>query len=186
MTQTAQTENKHEALDAYIASLGLVYNAQFVPQSASRNKDEKHKSLNWIITLSNHAGHFTTDYMQGIGHVPKMPKGLKSLAPYEREKLAQQAAETGKYVVSYHANIDYAKTKALPAPLLRDVLYCLISDASVLDYSGFDDWAAEFGYETDSRKAETTYRECLAIALKLKAILGDKAITDLRGLFNDY
>ena len=54
-----------------------------------------------------------------------------------------------------------------------DVINSLVMDASVLNSSSFEDWADEFGYDRDSRKAETIYRACLDIALKLRNAIGE-------------
>ena len=65
----------------------------------------------------------------------------------------------------------------LPNPL--DVLYSLAMDSSVLDHATFESWASEFGYDTDSRSAESIYRACLEIALKLRAAMGDSGMDRL-------
>lgn len=39
----------------------------------------------------------------------------------------------------------------------------------------FEDWAEEFGYETDSRKAEDVYKACLKGGTKLRALKLDRA-----------
>ena len=65
-------------------------------------------------------------------------------------------------------------------PTLADVLDCLASDASGVDNAqSFEDWASEYGYDTDSRKAERTYRICEEQAQKLKALLGQDAYNQL-------
>lgn len=47
------------------------------------------------------------------------------------------------------------------APTLEDVLDCLASDAAgINNAAGFDDWCSEYGYDTDSRKAERIYKAC--------------------------
>jgi len=49
-----------------------------------------------------------------------------------------------------------------------------VSDAqSVDDARDFEDWCAELGYDTDSRKAERTFRACQRIAERLRQFLGD-------------
>lgn len=54
-------------------------------------------------------------------------------------------------------------------PELADVLDCLVSDASsVRNSRGFEDWCADLGYDTDSRKAEKTYKTCERQADKLE------------------
>jgi hypothetical protein len=59
-------------------------------------------------------------------------------------------------------------------PEAGDVLDCLASDAcSVEQAQGFDDWAGDMGYNTDSRKAFKIYDACRKSARELKAFLGD-------------
>ncbi len=66
---------------AAIEVLGLTMEAKFVPFSQSRNKAEKHKSLNWIITIKrNGRDVLTTDYGAGCGHCPA--KASKAPATY--------------------------------------------------------------------------------------------------------
>ena len=65
-------------------------------------------------------------------------------------------------------------------PTLAEVLDCLASDASGVDNAqSFEDWASEYGYDTDSRKAECTYRICEKQAQELKALLGRDAYNQL-------
>lgn len=60
-------------------------------------------------------------------------------------------------------------------PTAADVLTCLLSDAnSVESARSFDEWAGDLGYDTDSRKAERTYRACQSIAKRLRVFLGDE------------
>jgi hypothetical protein len=58
-------------------------------------------------------------------------------------------------------------------PTAADVLDCLASDASGADES-FEDWAANYGYDTDSRKAERTYNAVRKQTARLRQFLGDK------------
>ena len=58
-------------------------------------------------------------------------------------------------------------------PTAADVLSCLVMDADVIEYEGFEDWAGNFGYDTDSRKAEKIYRSCLEQAPKVQEFLGE-------------
>ena len=67
-----------------------------------------------------------------------------------------------------------------------DVLYSLVMDSDVLYYGTFEDWASDFGYDTDSRKAESTYRACLEIALKLRVAIGEDELERLREALQDY
>lgn len=65
-------------------------------------------------------------------------------------------------------------------PTLAEVLDCLASDASGVDNArSFEDWANDYGYDTDSRKAERTYHICEKQAQDLKALLGQDAYNQL-------
>jgi hypothetical protein len=72
------------------------------------------------------------------------------------------------------------------APTLADVMHSLTMDASVLDCRSFEDWAAEYGYDTDSRKAEQVYDACLKSALELRALVGDSGLRALQSAFQEY
>lgn len=71
------------------------------------------------------------------------------------------------------------------SPELCDVLYCLISDAESAGES-FDDWCANFGYDTDSRKAERTWKACKRVAASLSRLFTNNELDALRELFADY
>jgi hypothetical protein len=65
-------------------------------------------------------------------------------------------------------------------PELADVLDCIASDASSYENAqSFEDWASEFGYDTDSRKAEKMYRAIKRQAEQLKRMLGEEAYQEL-------
>jgi hypothetical protein len=73
----------------------------------------------------------------------------------------------------------------LNPPELRDVFYSLLMDAEAYSM-GFEEWADNFGYDRDSRKAESTYNECAAIGRSLAARLSPAEIDRLREVFQDY
>ena len=63
-------------------------------------------------------------------------------------------------------------------PSLSDVLDCLARDSSGIEQS-FEAWAGEYGYDADSRKAESIYKTCKRQAKKLKNRLGHSAFEGL-------
>lgn len=63
-------------------------------------------------------------------------------------------------------------------PLAKDVLQCLVDDASYLDMP-FSEWAIDMGYDPDSRKAEKIYKACERGAAKLKRFLGEDLYQEL-------
>ena len=76
--------------------------------------------------------------------------------------------------------------KPVPPPALGDVLHSLALDSRVLDEGGFENWAESLGYSTDSRRAESIYRECVEIATKLRGALGGRVLEEMQlaGEFN--
>jgi hypothetical protein len=64
-------------------------------------------------------------------------------------------------------------------PTAEGVLECLISDSSGIDQP-FDNWASDLGYDTDSRKAEKTYKAVQVQTKKLQQFLGDDFETACR------
>ena len=66
------------------------------------------------------------------------------------------------------------------APKAADVLDCLASDAcGFANARDFADWASEYGYDPDSRKAYHTYRIVEKQAKKLRKFLGESAYETL-------
>jgi hypothetical protein len=59
-------------------------------------------------------------------------------------------------------------------PKPTDVLECLLSDvAGVESADTFEEWCAELGYDTDSRRAERIYQNVHAEKAQLRSFLGD-------------
>lgn len=56
-------------------------------------------------------------------------------------------------------------------PKLAEVLDCIVSDASGSDEL-FESWCSNYGYDTDSRRAERTYNAVRKQAAALRRILG--------------
>ncbi len=50
-------------------------------------------------------------------------------------------------------------------------LESLLSDSTVSD--SFEDFCGEFGYDTDSRKAEKTHKACLKVRENMERLLGE-------------
>lgn len=173
-----------EIRHAIFTRLGLDLSAEFVPWSQSRSYSEQEakkrgnapKNLNWKVTLRRGTQKMTIDYTQGIGHLPNYPhKPVRTLYDEAQHKIFLDACETGKL----------RGTPVIP-PTLEDVMYCLISDASVLDYSSYEAWGPDLGYDPDSRKGEQTYQACLQQSLALRHLIGEPAISELQEAYAAY
>lgn len=179
---------------AKLQALAITVECAFVPQSQSRNAGETALSLNWRVAVLKDGkpirGIETVDYMQGIGHAPSYksaPKWHGKPAPkWLQEQCQRIEAETGKVArISVYRGEGEASHKPLSPPTVADVLSSLCLDASALDNASFDDWASDYGYDTDSRKAEGIYRQCLATAMALRAAIGEESLAELRNLASE-
>jgi hypothetical protein len=65
-------------------------------------------------------------------------------------------------------------------PSTDDVLDSIASDAAGFENAqSFEDWAADYGFDTDSRKAERIFRAVEREAKRLRAFLGDALYDEL-------
>ena len=65
-------------------------------------------------------------------------------------------------------------------PTAAEVLDCLASDAAGVENArSFEEWCSEYGYDTDSRKAERIFKACARQAAALRRLLGDSAYETL-------
>lgn len=176
-----------ESIRSCAAGLGLTMTSEFVPWSKSRNAGEKHRTLNFKVTLHKDGRAFlTTDYSAGVAHAPGYAKQSgDSASGYERDQRVAWECEHGK--PSRYRAWGCSALKAEPiVPEIADVLYSLSLDSSVLDFPTYEDWAGEYGYDADSRKGEATYRACIEIALKMRAGLGEAGMRQLADAVQDY
>lgn len=146
-------------LDKALEAMGVTLAAHFIPQSMSRNAKEARPTLNWrVLVARKDRGAHATDYMQGIGHAPGYPRGLVrrlgGMGRNERQAAEQGTAPRGDW------NNPSGMTRRIPPPALADVLACLLQDGEGTEWESFESWADNYGYDTDSRKAEEVYRAC--------------------------
>jgi hypothetical protein len=181
-----ETKTDFDSLVREIAP-GLEYTAAYVPFSQSRRSEQRDPSLNWKVELRHNGIKIATDYYQGIGHLPEWARlhlqsfGWKSHSFYES---ARHSVDS-KRAFDKMMETGIVNGRYLPAPSVADVLYCLLLDGETLDFGTFEEWAENFGYDTDSRKAEVIYRKCLEIGLRLRAMFGDAKLSELREALQD-
>lgn len=194
-----------------LLALGLTVESVFVPWTKSRSYDPKEHgsdngpgtgnrsrlainkaTLNWRVTLKKDGREvLTTDYTQGLGWAPSYKNwntrqhGSKfSLLHYA---FLKHEVETGKTAVTVgHMDGPATSGKPIPGPSLVEVVSSLLLDASAIDHAKFESWAHEYGYDTDSRKAEATYRACLEVGLALRAGLGDDGLSMARQILEGF
>lgn len=169
-----------------IDQLGLTYTATFIPTKQPADK-VRHPQLHWICTFTKGQQSMTIPYREGCAHVVGYQQFHKN--NYEKwlhDAVIREACETGVVRTNWKHDLCFYRKVKQPEPTLTDVLYCLVMDSDVLNTSGFEEWAKNLGYDTDSRKAEKTYRACLEQSLQLKSLIGQAALDTLQEAFQDY
>ena len=96
---------------------------------------------------------------------------------YDKQSKWQRSAHGWTVRLTYKRRsmtVDFWTGAAITAePDAASVLECLCSDAAGIENArGFEDWAAEYGYDTDSREAEATFRACQRQTERLRRFLG--------------
>lgn len=127
----------------------------------------------------------TTDYSAGVAHCPAYKASIIKMGGHNsimREQHINWECEHGRESVG----IFERGTKYVIEPDPCDVIASLVMDSDVLDADGFEGWANNIGFDTDSRKAETIYKTCLNIALKLRNGIGEAGLQKLREACQDY
>ncbi|MGC1583312.1 MAG: hypothetical protein WA766_17640 [Candidatus Acidiferrales bacterium] len=115
------------------------------------------------------------DHWKVVLTIKALKEGFDTWHGY-KGKLGARQYSTRK-LTTYFSQ-DYGHNGA--EPKVTDVLDCLASDASSIDNArGFEDWCSDFGYDSDSRKAEKTFKACEHGAKRLKTFLDDDLYAQL-------
>lgn len=152
----------------FLQSLGITFSALPVGETG---REDGWKCDQWFVTIKrtgSKAPDMTIPYYTGLGHrkAPPPPSG----APYRPGTIAHEA---------------WRKLAKPQAPHAADVLHSLILDSSAADQS-FNDWCADFGYDSDSVKALTTYQACCVIGENMRKLFSREELSTLRDMLQDY
>lgn len=166
----------------------------FVPFSVSRNRQEKLKSLNYIVSLQSDKNVLSTDYMKGQGHLQIELTGKSnchiSVQKRDLQREINEACEIGRYKSYAFQDVRISrvngKSAAFPVPSIDEVLFALNCDSDVNNYSDFTDWADCMGYDSDSITAKNIYDACQKIAKDFNKLLTASQRTELAELLQDY
>lgn len=99
-------------------------------------------------------------------------------------KLARIALKNANHNSIAWANEVENKMQAVKPPI-AGLLYSIILDSSAAEQS-FSSWCAEFGYDSDSRKALATYEACQENADKLSRVFTHAQVAHIKELLTDY
>lgn len=142
-------------LEKLISDYSITTTSTYIPM----RKGEEPR-LKWNVTLCVHKDRvMDVEYTAGMAHAPSYPA-----------QCAVDECRTGFRTGS----------TAPIMPDTRDVVRSVMLDCDALDYGRFEDWARDYGYDTDSRAAEAIYRLCLQRAIMLRASLGKEKFDALQ------
>jgi len=178
-----------QIIDAIIDRLGLsmTYTPTTREPSDPSDKDSvrwNKEASHWAIKVSRKDSRYSieTVYSMGAAHRRWRSGGgvkLEARGRYSEQQLQQLGFVPGKRVewqtgkqTAWLKEARRVLSEPTP-PDLRDVLWSLCLDSMAYENAAsFEDYAIEYGYSTDSRKAERIYRECGETCKKLKAMIG--------------
>lgn len=124
----------------------------------------------WQATITNGKNKQEFDYYTGPGHRKLFKKAYGWERPTnQREK--QWFFEQNSQPVE---------------PVAAGLIHSLILDGDACNYS-FEEWASNFGYEEDSRKALETYLQCQKVGGQLRRIIGNnELLSSLSDALQEY
>lgn len=182
------TETKID-LDTLLAPFSLDY--VYLPGSVERKGEDGKRD--WSLKYIVHVFYkqkliVTTEYSMGAAHIPGWNLfGFQGPKTIHDMTILDTVLKTGKHHIVKGMGGPTLSMQPLPiGPVLKDVMYCLVNDGDAINYTSFEDWADNYGYEKDSRKAEKIYQACLKVGLTLRNELGEPLLQELREAFQDY
>lgn len=161
---TIETTNLYEALTA----LGYVMTFKLV----SDDFDGRKGSHTFAVKLDRNGQSFETEYTAGCAHRHYASHRSGPIEfDYNGLITVDELAERKRTIPNH--------------PTLADVVNCIVSDAqAVADGQSFEDFAADMGWDEDSRKAEKCYHGCRDAYFALVRLGAD--FDGLAELFVDY
>lgn len=183
-----------EELKQLIASLGLEMSVLSAPFNPNMPEDMFH----WVCCITRpNGGLLNTAFSTGGGLLKVRDKLLRpTFSDVQYNDLLKAKKQLGSVYydfklgkfVNYYGRTSqwdagvYSLVFEAKPPTIEDVLSSLALESSVLDYATFEEWATDFGYDTDSIKAEKTYRACLENTLRFRNFLGEENLKKLQGM----
>lgn len=168
-----------ETIAEYIERHGITMTAE--PATHNPNMSDWDKDANhWLCTFKRGDRELSTPYSQGSAHRTVTRQAMLQFAG-----CIPEGWKTGERMPQGFGGrtLAVAEAERLCKPTEPDaanVLDCLASDAAGIENArSFEDWAGEYGYDEDSRKALDTYLLCQAQAAKLSQFLGAEAFQAL-------
>lgn len=204
-------EEIRKVVGDYLAAEGITVEFKQISKYMADNidKESRHSSAFWIATITAGRGYMTVQYREGEGNFIKQRFGklciddsrlINDFKEFYLDNCVRNDAvrwfecnQMNRFLSEFarKERVKKVGTKGgigklqLVPPAPADLLYCLCMEYDVMDSGGYEEWARDYGYDPDSRKAEKIYKLCMEQSLKLRSVLGEKRINELRELTQD-
>ena len=155
----------------FLKETNTTFKAEFLRYGKHFDDDKENRDI-YKITLSRKGRSYSFNFGQSINasgrfiivyHSDEFPRGTRIHDKAELNKSRNRYIGFGRY---YENNKDFAE----PTP------YCVLAGLQRNEVGTLEDFCDEFGYDTDSRKAEKVYNAVVNEYNNLKMLFNDKEL----------
>lgn len=172
----SNTKELNQIIKSLLNDNNIKVQITFIPFSKSRNKKKNYKSFNYKILLIGESDSMVFDYSMGVAHSPSYNQFKRN------DPVLNKETECGT-IVNQRSLIP---TLIKIIPDITDIIYSLLVDSEVSNYSTFEEWAGAMGYNPDSRIEENIYNQCIKKSKDLLNIINPELINQLSELLENY
>jgi hypothetical protein len=172
------TQIENQTIQEFLAKYPVKVTLVEVPENPTMD-NSLNDMINYHVTLQHEDRAMSLYFSTGLGWVETLTgKSAQGVTYRKRDKLF--LVRRGSTLYDANADRSVVSRYRIRKPTAADILDCLASDCSGIDNArGFEDWASDYGYDTDSRKALATYEQCVKQAAELQRLLGRDAYNEL-------
>ena len=134
----------------------------------------------WRFTMKNQS----FEYFTGLGHREDVTAGTKKRAALDFYSLTEKD-KAGQTLYGRRYLQRVQELRKPQTPPIAGLLYSIILDSTSAEQS-FESWCAELGYDSDSRKALSTYMACQENSDKLRRVFSPAQIAHIQELLQEY
>lgn len=168
-----------EKIDDYLASIGATLTATYL----HKTQRDKRECDAWSVQIKTPRHSEVTPFFTGLGLRAK-PTPLQKHAA--QRSVGLMPTDQKNNTSTYRRYLTHVETLREPkAPTAASVLHSLLLDAQALEQS-FSDWAGDLGFDTDSRKALSTYEACCESGQTMRKLFTRQQRETLNKLLEDY
>lgn len=166
-----KTDYEQQAVD-FLTSTNTTFQANFLTWGKHFEDDKEGRDI-YEITLQRGPRKYTFNFGQSIRNSCKW----EPLTAYARQRMPLIGDSAQSVMRKYNlAQFDFRENNHYSSPTAYDVLACLTKD----DPGTFENFCNEFGYDTDSRKAEKTYHAVVDEYQMVCALWNEEELEQLR------